>query len=502
MTMYNYKLLSTSKEGDIEQIKKKLKESNMSNYIDYLYYQDKTISIALLPEGYVRESNSYKVKNEKWSLTKSKVLENIENELNKIKDLKVSKKYSEKNYYALPNTKEDFDKLFIDKTDEENPKVKNKDLFQRRIMGTISYYRTSGTELFPELLPIKINYLNMTEHQLGIYDEVRVKERAMDEANKYSKFKKDVMSDKNSVYRAFSRMVCNFAFPSEIKRLFPQDIRKILKKELDVKEEDEIEEKEVDNKTKVQMEYEKMINDGIDELVNGNYLTNENLKTKFSPKYFKMLTDIESSPGSVLIYSQFRTVEGLGIFTKVLDQNNYKEVKIIKTDNGYRFEDISIFNEEYDNKRYILFSNDREKTNQLMHLFNGDYSLVNDELFNELPDRIKTNNKFQLYGKMIRIMMITQSGAEGISLKNVRSVLITEYFWNSVRINQVIGRAVRTCSHELLPKEERNVQVIGYIMKLTKEQLKKNFTIKNVIQTAYFRLFLCFIIRKMLQYLN
>lgn len=480
MTMFNYKLLSTSKEGDIEQIKKKLKESTMSNYIDYLYYQDKTISIALLPEGYVRENNSYKVKNEKWSLTKSKVLENIETELNKIKDLKVSKKYSEKNYYALPNTKEDFDKLFIDKKDEENPKIKNEDLFQRRIMGTISYYRTSGTELFPELLPIKINYLNMTEHQLGIYDEVRAKERAMDEANKYNKFKKDVMSDKNSVYRAFSRMVCNFAFPSEIKRLFPQDIRKILKKELDVREEDEIEEKEIDNKAKVQIEYEKMINDGIDELVNGNYLTNENLKTKFSPKYFKMLSDIESSPGSVLIYSQFRTVEGLGIFTKVLDQNNYKEVKIIKTDNGYRFEDISIFNEEYDNKRYILFSNDREKTNQLMHLFNGDYSLVNEELFNELPDRIKTNNKFQLYGKMIKIMMITQSGAEGISLKNVRSVLITEYFWNSVRINQVIGRAVRTCSHELLPKEERNVQVIGYIMKLTKEQLKKNFTIKNL----------------------
>ena len=76
--------------------------------------------------------------------------------------------------------------------------------------------------------------------------------------------------------------------------------------------------------------------------------------------------------------------------------------------------------------------------------------------------------------------MITQSGAEGISLKNVRRVLIMEYFWNSVRINQVIGRAVRTCSHELLPKEDRNVQVYCYIMKLTNEQLKKNFTLKNL----------------------
>ena len=76
--------------------------------------------------------------------------------------------------------------------------------------------------------------------------------------------------------------------------------------------------------------------------------------------------------------------------------------------------------------------------------------------------------------------MITQSGAEGISLKNVRRVLIMEYFWNSVRINQVIGRAVRTCSHEQLPLKDRNVQVYSYIMKLTQEQLKKNFTIKTM----------------------
>lgn len=479
MTIYNFKLLSTSKEADINIIKSTLKNTEYIDYVDYLYYQDRTISIALLPEGYIRENDSYKVKNVLWAFSKNKLLENIEIELNKIKDIKISKKFSEKTYYALPNNKEDFDKLFINSSDEDNPKIKNEDLFQRRILGTISYYRTSGSELFPELLPIKINYLNMTEHQLSIYDEVRAKERAMDESNK---FKKGILTEKNSVYRAFSRMVCNFAFPSEIKRLFPQDIRKILKKELDVKEEDanETEEKETDAKNKVQLEYDKMLNDSIKNLVSNNYLTNDNLKDKYSPKYFKMLGDIESSPGSVLIYSQFRSVEGLGIFTKVLDQNNYKEVSIIKTDSGYKFEDISIFNEEYDNKRYILFSSDREKTNQLMHIFNGDFSLVNNILLNELPDRITKQDKFQLYGKLIKIMMITQSGAEGISLKNVRSVLIMEYFWNSVRINQVIGRAVRTCSHELLPKHERNVQVIGYIMKLTKEQLKKNFTIKNL----------------------
>ena len=75
-------------------------------------------------------------------------------------------------------------------------------------------------------------------------------------------------------------------------------------------------------------------------------------------------------------------------------------------------------------------------------------------------------------------MMITQSGAEGISLKNVRRVLITEYFWNSVRIDQVIGRAVRTCSHMGLPVEDRNVGVYKYIMKFTTDHIINNPTLK------------------------
>jgi hypothetical protein len=54
-----------------------------------------------------------------------------------------------------------------------------------------------------------------------------------------------------------------------------------------------------------------------------------------------------------------------------------------------------------------------------------------------------------------------------------------EYFWNSVRINQVIGRAVRACSHEMLPKSERNVQIFTYIMSFTKKQMEKDFTLKT-----------------------
>ena len=55
--------------------------------------------------------------------------------------------------------------------------------------------------------------------------------------------------------------------------------------------------------------------------------------------------------------------------------------------------------------------------------------------------------------------MITASGAEGISLKNVRYVHIMEPYWHPVRKDQVIGRARRICSHKDLPFNERNVKI-------------------------------------------
>ena len=472
MEIFKIKLLSSSIDVSEKILKEKINELNINKFIDYIYYNNREISIALLPEGYIKESKSIEIVKYKWEYTKDKLIEIIKSELENIKGLKIGIKKTKELYYALPNNKDDFDKMFIDYKDDEKPVTKNLDLFQRRILGTVSYYRTSGSEFFPELLPIKIQYLNMSNHQLTKYDEVRSKERKIDEAKK---FRKNDMDEKSSVYRAYSRMVCNFAFPENLERVYPSDIKNILRKELDIVAEDNINEEIVVNN-----DYENKLDKVIKELDTNEYLSKENLKNYYSPKYSKMLDDIEESPGSVLIYSQFRMVEGLGIFSKSLNYNDYKEIILIKSENGYKYSDLSVFDEKYDNKRYIVFNSDKEKTNQLIHLFNREFSQLNGELYNSLPDRIKKNKDIQLYGKLVKVMMITQSGAEGISLKNVRRVLIMEYFWNSVRINQVIGRAVRTCSHEQLPLKDRNVQVYSYIMKLTQEQLKKNFTIKTM----------------------
>jgi hypothetical protein len=69
--------------------------------------------------------------------------------------------------------------------------------------------------------------------------------------------------------------------------------------------------------------------------------------------------------------------------------------------------------------------------------------------------------------------MITQSGAEGISLENVRQVHLIEPYWNYVRLEQVRGRAIRICSHKSLPFEERAVDVFTYISKFSEAQFRE-----------------------------
>lgn len=65
-------------------------------------------------------------------------------------------------------------------------------------------------------------------------------------------------------------------------------------------------------------------------------------------------------------------------------------------------------------------------------------------------------------GQVVKVMLITDAAAEGISLSTVRGVhLFNESIYAS-HMNQVVGRAVRYRSHVRLPVEDRNVVVYRY----------------------------------------
>lgn len=485
MNVYELTLLTGSGNPDKKAITDALIKSNHYKCVDEIYYDKTSINIMLLPNNFMRaDDNTSSVVKSVWDKSEKQIIDDIIKTLNRT-NLKISIKHKIVTNYALPNNREDFDKLFINDDDPENIIVKNTDLFKRRVLGTLSYYKVTGSEFFPSMLPTTYRYLYMTNHQLNKYVEVRRVEMDMDDRKK--RFGNGNGGKESSVYRAFSRMVCNFVFPDNIKRVFPKDIRVIMKKEL-VKDDDGSSSSEGDGKgdadgkgnkmaidKAVAAAYEKGLEEAMDKLADSDALDKDNLRNHYSPKFAQMLQDMNESPGSVLVYSQFRMVEGLGIFKEVLNRDGYVEINIVKNEEfGYIIEDIDVFDKMYDNKRYVVFNADRTKTNILMNIFNGEFSLLPDNIREQLPKDID-----QKYGKLVKTMMITQSGAEGISLKNVRRVLITEYFWNAVRIDQVIGRAVRACSHMTLPKEDQNVGVYKYIMKLTREQLENNPTLRK-----------------------
>ena len=85
------------------------------------------------------------------------------------------------------------------------------------------------------------------------------------------------------------------------------------------------------------------------------------------------------------------------------------------------------------------------------------------------------------YGKLIKIIMISPAGAEGVSLFNTRQVHIMEPYWHEVRIEQMIGRAIRLCSHKELPMNERHVDVYRY-KSVKNDQNNKKITADQLIE--------------------
>ena len=470
MNVYQLNYNKVSKIISNEDFNTQINNKNLFNYIDEynIDNENRKILISLLPKGFKRNDKNDIIK-EKWGVSIDKMIGNFISALNEIKGVKIGARYSINNYNALPTSRDDFNKYFLDSSDEDEPKVINEDLFMRRILGTVSYYSITGSDLFPSVLPPEVRILEMTDDQFKNYVEARNYELKQD----LHKRKGGLFAESSSVYRAFTRAICNFSFPEDITRIYPKDIKKHFKN-LEANDSDDDDIKKPEKDTKIADEYNIQLKAMMNKLYSSDALTINNLKKYYSPKFAKIIEDIENSPGSVLAYSAFRSVEGLGILSDVLNRQGYKQIQIKKIDMEYYFTDDDIFDEKYDNKRYVIFDQDKEKTKLLMNLFNNEFEKITNEMKKALPDKPE-----QLYGKLVKLFCITQSGAEGISLKNVRRVLLIEPFWNNVRIEQVIGRAIRSCSHQALPLKDRNVQVFSYIMKFTKKQRESDFNIER-----------------------
>jgi len=66
-------------------------------------------------------------------------------------------------------------------------------------------------------------------------------------------------------------------------------------------------------------------------------------------------------------------------------------------------------------------------------------------------------------GEKLKIILITKAASEGVDLKNIRQIHVMDPWWHLNRIEQVIGRGIRLCSHKALPFEKRNAQIFLYV---------------------------------------
>ena len=69
----------------------------------------------------------------------------------------------------------------------------------------------------------------------------------------------------------------------------------------------------------------------------------------------------------------------------------------------------------------------------------------------------------------IKVIIISEAGSEGLDFQNIRAVHVLEPWYNLNRVEQVIGRAVRNCSHKSLPFVERNTEIYLYGTQLTEQ---------------------------------
>lgn len=188
-----------------------------------------------------------------------------------------------------------------------------------------------------------------------------------------------------------------------------------------------------------------------------NVLEKESDISKYSTKIQKIVNNIkeESGVGNILVYSTFLEY-GVEAVSKVLDKVGfecYDENKL--KDLNKNSEDIEdTENNENRKKNYAIFSGkqtEEEKTN-ILKVF---------------------NSKDNINGELIKILMITKSGTEGLDLKNVRYIHIMEPYWNYSLLQQVIARGVRYKSHIMLEEKYRNVQVFIYLSDYNKGDLEE-----------------------------
>jgi superfamily II DNA or RNA helicase len=356
----------------------------------------------------------------------------------------------------FPEKEEEFYNYFV-KSVAGGDVLKESDMLMRRMSGLISYVKGENEDLYPEIRSEQFVPVPMSDYQYNRYELIRdIYERPQEK--RIAAVKNDTSSQKSTSVRVHSRQISNFIFPEGIKRPYPDKIMSRIYKTHTNNKLNNNSNNDIGLGDESIRKREQMVIDNLFKQLDkhaSTYLTpGPDGLDKYSPKMKAVLDNLSKTNGLVFVYSQFIRLEGINIFTRILDNNGY-----------------SAYGSDDNKPKYAIYSGGIKNTNR-------------EEMLNTF------NNTSNSHGQHIKILLATAAGAEGIHLQNIRQIHILEPYWHEVRMKQIIGRGRRMNSHINLPKSERNIDIFRYLSVFTEEQKKVTrerkpiTTDEHILQTA------------------
>ena len=175
-----------------------------------------------------------------------------------------------------------------------------------------------------------------------------------------------------------------------------------------------------------------------------NFLDLDNLK-EYSSKIHSIITEINNTEGIIFIYSNYLS-GGILPMILALEQNGYKK---------YDGQVILSSKNKKDPINYQGKRGPKEISAKYM-VIAGNSLRMTGNFKKEM--KIVTGDD-NINGEKIKIIIGSSVAAEGLDFKNIRAIHLLEPWHNINKLEQVIGRGIRNCSHSLLDKEKQNVTI-------------------------------------------
>ena len=185
---------------------------------------------------------------------------------------------------------------------------------------------------------------------------------------------------------------------------------------------------------------------------------------KYSGKIKNICSRIMNSSGIVMIYTQY--IDGGAIpVALALEEMGFTrgdtQLSLFKTRKpAIKKIDAITFKTEEDHKKH-----NAGETASISPFSPAKYIMITGDKGlspNNAEILKKVNDESNKDGRKIKVVIISAAGSEGLDYKCIRQVHVMDPWYNMSRIEQIIGRAVRTCSHKNLPFEKRNVEIYLY----------------------------------------